>query len=189
LPLRLHIVIASTRPGRIGPTIAEWFLGVAKGEGGFDPQLVDLAEFGLPVFDEPHHPRLKRYEHEHTKRWSQSVDAGDAFVFVAPEYNHGPTPALLNALNYVYHEWSYKPAGFVGYGGVSGGLRAIQAARLSLISLRMAPIAESVTIPIARDLVQDGMFSASEAHERTALAMLGELRRWTEALRPMRPAA
>ncbi|MBP0575805.1 NAD(P)H-dependent oxidoreductase, partial [Mycobacterium tuberculosis] len=74
--------------------------------GGFDVALVDLADFNLPVYDKPHHPRLKRYEHDHTKRWSASVAAADAFVFVMPEYNFGPTPALTNAIDYLFHEWA-----------------------------------------------------------------------------------
>src|SRR3546814_16048819 len=73
----------------------------------------------------PHPPRLGNYQHEHPRRWSESVAAADAFALVTPEYNFGPTPALLNALNYVYTEWNYKPAAFVRYVGFSGGLRAV----------------------------------------------------------------
>ena len=118
---RLHVVLSSTRPGRVGATIARWFHGLAVEHGTFDPELVDLVDFNLPVYDEPRHPVLQRYEHEHTRRWAASVAAADAFVFVTPEYNYGPTPALLNALDYVYKEWNYKPAAFVSYGGASGG--------------------------------------------------------------------
>src|SRR5699024_7105059 len=127
---KLHVIISSTRPGRVGPSVARWFHEYACHHGGFEAELVDLADFNLPVYDEPAHPRLGQYEHEHTKRWSASVAAADAYVFVAPEYNYSPTPALVNALDFVYNEWNYKPCGFVSYGGVSGGLRAVQAARL-----------------------------------------------------------
>ena len=126
MPLILHTIVCSTRPGRVGLPVAQWFYEVARQHGGFDAKLVDLAAFNLPIYDEPKHPVLQQYEHEHTKRWSASVSAADAFVFVTPEYNYGPPPSLLNALNYVYKEWNYKPAAFVSYGGVSGGLRAVQ---------------------------------------------------------------
>ena len=108
---RLNIIIGSTRPGRLGPAVANWFDGFAREHGAFEPVLVDLADFDLPVYDEPNHPRLRQYVHEHTRRWSASVDAADAYVFVTPEYNYLAPPALVNALDYVLHEWAYKPAG------------------------------------------------------------------------------
>ena len=104
--------------------MARWFDEFARQHGNFDVELVDLADFDLPVYDEPAHPALQDYKHEHTKRWSKSVDSADAYVFVMPEYNYSPTPALVNALDYVYKEWNYKPCGIVSYGGASGGLRA-----------------------------------------------------------------
>jgi NAD(P)H-dependent FMN reductase len=187
---RLHTIICSTRPGRVGPSVAAWFQGVAARHGKFEAVPVDLADFNLPVYDEPHHPRLKRYEHEHTKAWSASVDAADAFVFVTPEYNFGPPPSLLNALNYVYSEWNYKPAAFVSYGGVSGGMRAVQTEKLTLTTLKMVPILESVLIPMVQQhLDADGAFKANEIHETSAKVMLDELFRWAEALKPLRRPA
>ena len=108
MPLKLHTIVCSTRPSRLGPKIAEWFDAIAQGHDGFDAELVDLARFELPVFDEPKHPRLRDYAHDHTKAWSASVDAADAFVFVTPEYNYGPPPSFVNAVNYLFHEWNYK---------------------------------------------------------------------------------
>ena len=101
MTLRLHTIIASTRPGRVGPAVGAWFQGVAEAHPAFDARLVDLADFALPVFDEPNHPRSGKYVHDHTKAWSESVAAADAFVFVTPEYNFHPTPALVNALTYL----------------------------------------------------------------------------------------
>jgi NAD(P)H-dependent FMN reductase len=189
MPLRLHVVIASTRPGRVGPSVAAWFDGVARKEGSFDVRLVDLSDFDLPVYDEPRHPRMQQYEHEHTRLWAESVAAADAFVLVTPEYNFGPTPALLNALNYVYNEWTYKPAAFVSYGGVSGGIRAVQVTKLTLTTLKMVPIMEAVTIPFVSEHVKDGRFEAKEIHAQSAEALLKELHRWAEALKPMREGA
>ena len=117
---KLHIVIASTRPSRIGPAIAQWFHEFAKEHGKFDAELIDLADFNLPIYDEPHHPMRRQYTKDHTKAWSASVNAADAFVFVTPEYNYGPPPSLTNALDFVFWEWQYKAVGLVSYGGVSG---------------------------------------------------------------------
>src|SRR5690349_14826783 len=137
--LKLHIIIASTRPGRVGPTIANWFHGIAKANGKFDATLVDLAEVNLPMFNESQHPRLRKYDHEHTKRWSATIDAADAFVFVTPEYNHIAPPALINAIDYLHHEWQYKPAAFVSYGGPAGGARAVVALKSTLVSVKVMP--------------------------------------------------
>jgi NAD(P)H-dependent FMN reductase len=106
---------------------------------------------------------------------------------VTPEYNFGPTPALLNALNYVYSEWNYKPAAFVSYGGVSGGMRAVQVTKLTLTTLKIVPVLEAVTIPQVSHRVKDGRFEAEEIHVKSAETMLTELHRWAEALKPMRP--
>ena len=123
---KLATIAVSTRPGRVGIHVARWMQGVAEAHGGFDSTLVDLAELALPIYDEPKHPRLRKYQHEHTKRWSAIVDAADAYVLVMPEYNFSVAPALANALDYVFSEWACKPAGFVSYGGVSGGLLEIE---------------------------------------------------------------
>jgi NAD(P)H-dependent FMN reductase len=186
VPLRLNVIIASTRPGRVGAAVGRWFHGFARDHGAFDARLVDLAEFGLPVYDEPRHPRLQQYEHEHTRRWAASVASADAFALVTPEYNYGPTPALLNALNYVYVEWNYKPAAFVSYGGISGGMRAAQVTKQTLTTLKVMPIVEAVTIPKVSGHVSDGTFTPTEIHEQSAAAMLDELHRWAVALVPMR---
>lgn len=182
----LHVVICSTRPTRVGPRVADWFIELARAEGEFDVQRIDLAEFALPVFDEPEHPAKRDYRHAHTRRWSDSVARADAFVFVTPEYNYGPPPPLLNALNYVYHEWHYKPAAFVSYGGISGGVRAVQVEKLTLTTLRMMPIPEQVSIPFVSKQLDDERFNASDAQHKAAVGMLAELLRWTRALQSLR---
>ncbi len=186
---RLHVTIASTRPSRLGPSVARWFDGFARAHGGFEPVLVDIAAFGLPVFDEPEHPLARRYRHEHTRRWSESVAAADAYAFVMPEYNYFPPPPLVNALDYLVKEWTYKPAGLVSYGGVSGGLRAAQAVKLLLTALKVMPIPEGVAVPkFQRFSGEDGTFRPDELVEKSATTMLGELLRWAEALKPLRAA-
>lgn len=183
----LHIVICSTRPGRVGPAVADWFYQYAGRSGAFDATLVDLADFRLPIYDEPIHPRHQDYQHEHTKQWSRSVAAADAFVFVTPEYNYSPPPSLVNALDYLYREWNYKPCGFVSYGGVSGGLRAVQAAKMQVTTLKMMPMAEGVAIPQVASLIDDrGRFLSNELIDKSADSLLGELLFWTRGFNAMR---
>lgn len=187
----LDIIVCSTRPGRVGPAVAHWALDTALAHGQFEPRLVDLASFQLPVFDEPEHPRLQQYQHAHTKAWSASVNAADAFVFVLPEYNFGPPSALVNAFNYLAREWHYKPAGFVSYGGISGGLRAVQMTKQMLSTLKVVPMLEAVVIPnVAQQLNADKAFVPTEFHATSSKVMLDELYRWTQALKTLRaPAA
>ena len=184
---RLNIIIGSTRPGRLGPSVASWFETYARAHGGFEPVLVDLADFNLPVYDEPNHPRLRQYVHDHTKAWSASVEAADAFVFVTPEYNYFAPPALVNALDYVLHEWGYKPAGIVSYGGASGGMRSAQMLKLLLTGVRVMPIPDSVNVANFRQFIdENGIFTPNDLLAGAAKTMLDELLRWTRALQPMR---
>lgn len=183
----LTIVITSTREGRIGGTIAEWFTALARRHGKFAVELVDLKQLALPPLHEPNHPRKQQYLADHTKAWSATVAASDAFVFVVPEYNFSMPPAMLNALDYLYAEWNYKPASFVSYGGVSGGLRSVQMAKQALTALNMMPIVEAVALPFAaKQIDAQGVFVASESAERSATAMLDELVRWAAALATLR---
>lgn len=187
MSLKLHVVVASTRPGRAGEPVGKWFADFARQNSDFDVKLVDLAEVNLPMYDEPVHPIMQQYKHEHTKRWSESVSSADAFVFVTPEYNYSPPPSLVNALDYLYLEWNYKPCGFVSYGGVSGGLRSAQGAKLVVTTLRMMPLPEGVMIPfVQKQISEDGVFSSNEPIDQSAKTMLDELNRWATALKPMR---
>jgi NAD(P)H-dependent FMN reductase len=186
----LTIIVGSTRPGRAGAPIAQWFAARAKDHGGFDVNVVDLAEIGLPLLDEPNHPRLRTYTQQHTKDWSAIVDAADAFVFVTPEYNYGYPASLKNAIDYLHHEWQHKPVGFVSYGGVAAGTRAVQQLKQVVTTLKMLPVFESVNIPFhTQFLDSDSTFHANDVLDQAADAMLDELLRTEAALRPLRPAS
>jgi NAD(P)H-dependent FMN reductase len=128
---RLAVIIASSRPGRLAVPVAEWFVSLARQRDDFEVDVVDLAEVDLPFLDEPNHPRLRQYQHDHTLAWSNRVDAADAFVIVTPEYNYGMPAILKNALDYLHHEWAHKPVGFVSYGGISAGTRSVQMTKQS----------------------------------------------------------
>jgi len=183
---KLTVVLASVRDGRGGEAIARWFVTRAKEHSKFDVELADLKELNLPILDEPHHPRLKKYVHDSTKRWSEIVGGSDAFVFVTPEYNYTIPPALVNALDTVYHEWTYKPVGFVSYGGISGGMRAVQTEKLMVTGFKMMPMVEAVNIPFYTQFVENGVFKSNETHDKAVPVMLDELLRWAEALKVLR---
>ena len=182
----LQIIVASTRPGRVGATVADWVRDRASAHGGFAVEVVDLAEVDLPFLDEPHHPRLGRYVHQHTLDWSATVSRADAFVFVTPEYNHGYPAALKNAIDFLHAEWQHKPVGLVSYGGVAGGTRAVQALKPVLAALKMVPAVAAVPIPFVATLLDDGGFRPTEALEDGAAAMFDELAEWTAALATLR---
>jgi NAD(P)H-dependent FMN reductase len=184
---KLYVIHVSTRPGRAGFPLSTWMFERAADHGAFDVELVDLRDENLPLFDEPRHPRLRQYEHEHTQRWSAKIDVADAFIFVTPEYDHATPPSLINALVYLVHEWAHKPVGFVSYGGPAGGTRAVQMVKPMLVALKMVVVLESVMAPLFMHHIDDkGVFKPSELQQAGAQAMLDALSKWVSALAPMR---
>jgi NAD(P)H-dependent FMN reductase len=183
---QLSIIIASTRPGRIGLPVANWVADAAIAHGGFDVVVLDLAEIDLPMFDEPKHPRFQDYEHQHTKDWSAQITASDAFVVVLPEYNHSFNAAIKNAIDYLHNEWKYKPVAIVAYGGVAAGTRAMQALKTVFGALSMTVLATGVPIPFVFQFLKDGVLEPNEVMVTSIGAMLDELVRVEAAVRPLR---
>jgi NAD(P)H-dependent FMN reductase len=185
---KLAIVVTSTREQRAGLAVTKWFVERVAQHGKFEGTVVDLKEINLPLLDEPIHPMKQQYQHAHTRAWSQIVAAADAFVFVMPEYNYGMPPAMLNALDYLFYEWNYKAAGFVSYGGLSGGTRSVQMSKQVITSLRMMPIPEAVNFPFFTKLMDpNGVFHPTDPSNDAATKLLDELLRWTAALKTLRP--
>ena len=172
----LKVVIASTRPGRIGGSIGHWFAGLAAERGTFDAvEVLDLAELALPMFDEPHHPRTGQYVHDHTQEWSRAVDTSDALVFVSPEYNGFPPPSLLNAVDYLHAEWVAKPLGVVTYGGRSGGGRA--GALLAQLGRNLGMQVAEFSFGVAQvgEQIRDGVFSPTQQDTSAGESLVHEL--------------
>ncbi|GAB3152772.1 bifunctional NAD(P)H-dependent oxidoreductase/GNAT family N-acetyltransferase [Micromonospora sonneratiae] len=182
------VIVASTRPGRLGPAIADWFVQAAlpaATAGGVTLDIADLADIGLPLLDEPEHPSSGIYAHEHTRAWSRRVAAADAFVVVTPEYNYGMPAALKNAFDFLYHEWAWKPVAFVSYGNTSAGTRSVQMAKQVVTTLKMMPIGATVALRIA-DSIHDGQVLQSAGLDEGARRMLLELTRVASAMRSLR---
>lgn len=186
-PPVLQIVVGSTRPGRVGAPVAQWIAERARDHGGFTVEVLDLAEIDLPMFDEPIHPMRAQYSNDHTRKWSATVARGDAFVFVTPEYNGSYPGSLKNAIDFLNHEWRYKPAGVVSYGGVSAGTRAAVALRSVLSTLRMVPVVDAVSIPfVGEKIAEDGTLVANDVMVSAAKTMFDEIVRFLPGTSPLR---
>lgn len=178
----LAVIIFSTRPGRVGLPVGKWIYQKAVEDGRFDVKLIDLKEINLPLFDEPKHPRFGEYQNEHTKQWSKLIDPIDIFIFVIPEYNFGISAATKNAIDFLHKEWNYKPVGFVSYGGVSGGTRAVQMLKQVVTTVKMVPLFEAVHISFVQNYIKDGEFQENQDFVKSAKLMFEELLKWHEGL-------
>lgn len=187
--MKIGIVVGSTRPGRVGPALAHWLCETVSGLSQAQAGLLDLADFDLPVFDEPRHPRTGDYQNPHTADWARAVAEFDAYVFVTPEYNHLPPSALVNAITFLGPEWHFKPVTFLSYGGVSGGLRAVQHLKLQLLAVKSVPISEAIVVPHVSKHVADGQFVANDTQRTAAEAVVAAFDRWTLALSNLRQTA
>lgn len=187
--MKLAVITVSTREGRVGESVAKWFNKFAKEHGAFDEIIeIDLKKLNLPIMNEPKHPVMKDYQFDYTKKFSELIDPADAYVFVTPEYDYFVPGALVNAIDFLAQEWNYKPVGFVGYGGISGGLRSIQAVKPLVTTVKMMPIPESVSFHFVQNNIEDDVLIPERKHEDMARMMLIELGKWAEALKPMRVA-
>lgn len=183
---KLMIVVGSVRPGRVGLPIAEWVRAEAEKTGTFEIDFVDLAELALPFMDEPQHPRLQQYTHDHTMAWSARVGAAEAFIFVTPEYNYSYSPALKNALDFLNVEWWRKPVGFVSYGGVSSGTRGVAALMSVTGALGLVRVGANVELTFGGKQVVDGVFVAGEKETAIIARELNEIDSLARVLTPSR---
>ncbi|WP_218135939.1 bifunctional NAD(P)H-dependent oxidoreductase/GNAT family N-acetyltransferase [Nonomuraea jiangxiensis] len=188
--MRVLVLACSTRPGALGPAVLDWLIETIKPRSAeLGAELVPLAlgDLDLPFLDEEEHPSSGLYQREHTRRWSEIVDAADGFIVVTPEYNYGMPATLKNALDYLSREWAWKPMGFVSYGNTSAGTRSVQHAKQVVTTLRLVPLGSTVAIRIA-DATENGQVRPTPALDAAAVGVLDELVRLAHALLPMREA-
>lgn len=187
MALKIGVIIGTTRPGRNGEKVTEWFKSITNVYTGVEFDYIDLAEVGLPFYDEPVPPSMsnRQYKNEHTKAWSARIDALDGFVIITPEYNRGPAAVLKNALDFLNPEWNNKPVAFIGY-GANGAVRAIEQLRSNAIELQMNPIREHVALPIFNFFQEDGSIAIPDNFNATAVAMLDQLKWWASTLKSAR---
>ena len=183
--IRIAIIIGSTRPGRNGEAVAKWVYEIARMRSDVEFELVDIKDFNLPLLDEPMSPTMGQYTHQHTKDWSAKIASFDAYVFVTPEYNHGTSGALKNAIDYLFNEWANKSAGFVGYGGASG-TRAVENLRLIMGELQIADVRAQVGLSLFTDFENFSVFKPAHHHQKSVNAMLDQVIAWGGALKRLR---
>lgn len=183
--IKIGIIVGSTRPGRKAEAVARWVHGIAEKRGDAEFEVVDIQDFNLPLLDEPVPPSMGQYSKPHTKAWAAKIAAFDAYVFVTPEYNHGTSGALKNAIDFLYAEWNNKAAGFVGYGS-AGGVRAVEQLRLVMGELQVADVRAQVMLSLYTDFENFTTFKPAAHHEKSVNAMLDQLIAWGGALKTVR---
>jgi NAD(P)H-dependent FMN reductase len=184
--LNVAIILGSTRPGRNGEAVARWVYEIAQRRSDAKFELVDIKDFNLPLLDEPIPPSLGQYTQPHTKVWAAKIAEFDAFVFVAPEYNHGISGALKNAIDFLFREWNHKSAGFVSYGGYASGSRAVEQLRLVMGELHVADVRAQVLLSLFTDFENFSIFKPAAGREAAVTTMLDEVLAWGTVLKTYR---
>lgn len=184
---KIGIIVGSTRPNRFGPQVANWISSLAADYGHAEFELVDIADYKLPLLDEPQLPGMGNYQNAHTKKWAEKIRELDGYILVTPEYNHGIAASLKNALDFVYAEWTHKPIAYVSYGAGAGGSRAVEQLRQIAAQLKQYDVLEQVMI-VNYWAHQDegGRFMPNEEHEKQAEALLKEIVFWTDEFKAIR---
>jgi NAD(P)H-dependent FMN reductase len=183
--IRLAIIVGSTRPGRQAEAVARWVYDIAAKRSDAEFELVDIKDFNLPLLDEPLPPSRGQYSHAHTRAWSAKIASFDGYIFVTPEYNHGPSGALKNAIDFLYREWNHKAAGFVGYGS-AGGTRAVEQLRQVMGELLVADVRAQVALSLRTDFENYATLRPAPAQEKAVTVMIDQVVAWSGALKTLR---
>src|SRR3954447_15758406 len=185
---KIGIILGSTRPNRNGEQVAKWVLDIAQRRDDAEFELVDLRDYPLPHLDEPMPASFGQYQGKHTKDWASKIGSFDGFVIVTPEYNHGTSGVLKNAIDYLYAEWNNKAVGFVSYGGV-GGARAAEHLRLVTGELQMADVRQQVALSLITEFENFSVFKPGAYNLESLSVLLDQVIAWSAALAPLRRAA
>tara|TARA_B100000378_G_scaffold210815_2_gene173825 strand:+ start:472 stop:1047 length:576 start_codon:yes stop_codon:yes gene_type:complete len=187
---RIGIIVGSTREGRFADHPLNWYLDIIKDRDDADFEVVDLRDYPMPFFEEKMSPAWVPPENEVARRWGETLESLDGFVFTVAEYNHSVTGVLKNALDYAYKEFNRKPATFIGYGG-TGGARAVEQLRLILAELQVASLKHNVHIGMVEllGILREGKTMADFPYLiDSARTMTDDLVWWTNALKTAREA-
>jgi NAD(P)H-dependent FMN reductase len=183
--VKLQIILGSTRPGRAGEAVAKWTYKIASERDDVEVELVDVADYELPLLDEPTPPMMRQYTKDHTEKWSDKIGEADGYIFVAAEYNHSVAGGLKNAIDYLNHEWRNKSVGFVSYGS-NGGSRAVEHLRGIAGELHLADVREQLLLYLANDFEHFSKFKPTAAHEAQLNKVIDEVVEWAEAMQTVR---
>jgi len=183
--MKIQIILGSTRPGRAGEQVAQWATKSLQDFDGAEFELVDIADFNLPLLDEPMPPMSGQYTKDHTKKWSAKIAEADGYLFVTPEYNHSIPGALKNAVDFLNHEWRNKAIGFISY-GAAGGSRAVEQWRQIAGELHMADVRDQVLLYLGIDFENYSTFKPTNAHADQLNTVAEEVVAWSGALAQLR---
>lgn len=183
--MHIQIIVGSIRQGRKAKAVGDWANEQIAKRPNVSVELVDLRDWNLPMFDLSKPPILGNYQDTLQQRWADKIAQGDGYVFISPEYNHGYTSVLKNALDYLYSEWGRKPASIISYGSVSGA-RGVEQLRLVLIELQMVPLRDAVHIPDIGRKIEGEVFVGDGNDNQQLNKALDDLLWWGKALRNAR---
>lgn len=187
--MKILVVLGSIREGRAGDKVSDWVMSETKNRNPeFEYEFLDLKDYPMKSYEESAHPAMLngKTSDEMANKWIKKVKDADGFVFVTPEYNHLPSGALKNAIDYAYVEWHKKPIAYVSYGGASGGSRAVEVLRLAAIEQQLVPIRESVVIQFVGHKIENNKLVPDKYMENALNATLDQLEWWTKLLKPAR---
>jgi NAD(P)H-dependent FMN reductase len=185
--IKIKILTGSVRPGRFNLQPANWIYEIAKTRKDISVELIDLADVNLPFLDEPAPPSQYRYTKEHTKKWAKIIDEADGFIFVTPEYNHGVSPVLKNAIDYLWFEWHYKPVSYISYGSAAGGARSVEHLRGIAAETKMYDLREQIVISNYWNTTdEEGQYEFNEHHVHHANKVLDDLIFWATTMKKAR---
>ena len=183
--VKLQIILGSTRPGRVGEGVAKWAYKTAQRRDDIEIELVDIADYDLPLLDEPVPPMMNQYTKDHTKKWSQKIAQADGYIFVTGEYNHSIPGAFKNAVDFLNHEWHDKAVGFISYGS-SGGGRAVEHWRGISGELHMADVREQLLLSLQTDFEHWSVFKPTDIHVEQLGKVIDGVAKWAGALKTLR---
>lgn len=182
---KIAIITGASRPGSVNKSVAEWVQAQVAGRSDADFELVDIADFKLPLLDEAYPAAYQNYQNPVTKAWSAKISEFDGFLFVVHEYNHTAGPVLVNALSYLNVEFNNKAAGFVSYGSM-GGARAVEHLREALSELQVAHVRNQVMFSLFDDFENFSEFKPTEQNAGTLTPMVDQLVSWTKGFATVR---
>jgi NAD(P)H-dependent FMN reductase len=183
--LKIGIIVGTTRPNRKADAVTKWAFEIAKARTDAEYEIVDIADYDLPLLDEPMPPSMGNYAHAHTKKWGAKIASLDGYVFLTPEYNHSISGSLKNAIDFIYHEWTNKAAGFVSY-GTTGGVRAVEHLRGIAAELQIATVRAHVSLSLYTDFENFSVFKPAASHTAQVNLMLDQVVAWSGALKTVR---
>jgi NAD(P)H-dependent FMN reductase len=182
---KIAIITGASRPGSVNKSVSEWVLSQVADRTDAEFEMVDIADFSLPLLDEAYPAMYQNYQNDHTKAWSAKMSEFDGYVFVAHEYNHTAGPTLVNALSYLNVEFNNKAAGFVSYGSM-GGVRAVEHLRGVLSELQIAHVQRTVMFSLFTDFENFSVFAPTEQNAGTLAPMIDQLTVWARAMESVR---